>query len=74
MAAVSYSINRGAGGFKISDFTHGTLAPNANDIELRVNTTDANSAAMHPLDVVKALDQFRAAILSEAFFGADWGV
>jgi len=39
-----------------------------------VNTTDANSAAMHPLDVVKALDQFRAAILSEAFFGADWGV
>jgi hypothetical protein len=74
MAAVSYSINRGAGGFKISDFTHGTLAPNANDIELRVNTTDGNGAAMHPVDIVKALTQIQAAILSEAFFGSDWGV
>ena len=74
MAAKSYSINRGAGGFKISDFTHGTLVPNANDIELRINTTDQNGAAMLTRDIVKALRQFEAAILSEQFFGSDWGV
>jgi hypothetical protein len=31
-------------GFKIDDFTIGTLATNADDIELRVNLTDSNAA------------------------------
>lgn len=74
MAAVSYSINRGQDGFKQSDFTHGTNAPAANDIELRVNTTDQNGAAIHPMDIIKALDAFQRAVLGEAMFGGDWGV
>lgn len=74
MAAVSYSINRGQDGFKITDFTHGTLTPNANDIEVRVNTTDANSAALKVKDVVIGLKAVIRAIESEAIFGSDWGV
>lgn len=74
MAAVSYSISRGQSGTKITDFTHGTLTPNANDIELRVNTTDANSAAMTVKDVILALEAFKRAIESEVFFGSDWGI
>lgn len=74
MAAVSYSINRGQDGFKITDFTHGTLTPNANDIEVRVNTTDANSVALKVKDVVIALKAVIRAIESEVMFGSDWGV
>lgn len=74
MAAFSYSISRGQDGFKISDYTHGTLAPNANDIELRVNTTDANSVGLQVKDIIKALEAFKIAIMSEAMFGSDWGV
>jgi hypothetical protein len=74
MASVSYSINRGADGFKQTDFTHGTLAPNANDIEVRVNTTDLNGAALKVKDVVIALQAVIRAIESEAMFGSDWGV
>lgn len=62
MAAISVSIKRGVDGFKISDFTVGTLAPNANDVELRFNTTDANAAAMTMKDVQKALDAFERVI------------
>lgn len=74
MAGFSYSINRGQDGFKITDYTHGTLTPNANDIELRVNALDANSANMTTKDIIKALDAFKLAILSEAMFGSDWGL
>ena len=74
MAAVSYSIKRGVDGFKISDFTHGTQAPNANDIELRVNTTDANSVALTKKDVEKALAAFARAILDGTMFASDWNV
>lgn len=74
MAAFSYSINRGQDGFKITDYTHGTLAPNANDIELRVNTTDANSAALQVKDILKAMEAFKIAVMSEVIFGSDWGV
>lgn len=59
MAAISFSIKRGVDGFKISDFTYGTLAPNANDFELRYNTTDSNAAAVTKLDIIKALEAFR---------------
>lgn len=62
MAAISLSIKRGVDGFKISDFTVSTLAPNANDIELRFNTTDANAAAVTMKDVVKALEAFERAV------------
>lgn len=74
MAAVSYSINRGVDGFHISDYTHGALAPNANDIELRVNTTDANAVLLQIKDVVKALDAFARAIEDGTMFRSDFGV
>lgn len=73
MAAVSYSINRGASGLKQSDFTHGTLAPNANDIELRINTTDGNGVTLKTTDILKALEQFEVAILSGTMFASDFG-
>lgn len=62
MAAISLSINREKDGFAISDYTVGTLAPGANDIELRFNTTDANGNAMTLIDVIKALNGFRRAL------------
>lgn len=68
MSAVSLSIKRGAGGFQISDFTVDTQAPNANDVELRFNLTDANSAALTKEDVILALDAFERALLSGALF------
>jgi hypothetical protein len=58
MAAISLSIKRGVDGFKITDFTVGTLAPGANDFELRFNTTDANAKAVTMLDVKKAIEAF----------------
>ncbi len=51
MAAISLSMKRGAAGFTGSDFTAGTLAPNADDIEIRINTTDAAGGAVSRLDV-----------------------
>lgn len=62
MTAISISINRGTQGFKISDFTVGTLAPNANDFELRFNITDANSANITMKNVVEALEAFQRAV------------
>lgn len=56
MAAVSFSKKRGVDGFKISEFTIGTLAPNADDIEIRINLTDANSAVVTRKDVYIFLD------------------
>lgn len=68
MAAVSFSIKRGKDGFKISDYTIGTLAPNADDIEVRINTTDSNGAAVDKMDVYKTLEGFIRAVLSDALF------
>jgi len=68
MAAVSFSVKRGNDGFKISDYTVGTLAPNADDIEVRINTTDANGKAVDKQDVYKALEGFIRAVLSDAIF------
>jgi hypothetical protein len=39
MAAVSLSLPRGADGLRASDFTTGTLALNAGDVEVRVTST-----------------------------------
>jgi hypothetical protein len=59
MAAISLSLNRGVDGFKISDFTVGTSAPGAGDIELRYNTTDTNSKNLTRKDVILACEAFR---------------
>ena len=64
MTAVSLSINRGTDGMKISDFTVGSLAPNANDIELRFNLLDANSHALWEKDVILACKAFIRALES----------
>ena len=58
----------------ITDFVHGTSAPGTGDIELRVNTTDQNSANMTVKDIALALKAFARAIESEAIFGGDWGI
>jgi hypothetical protein len=62
VAAISFSLPRGADDMKISSFTVGTLAPNANDFEFRYNTTDALGKAVTKLDLVKALEAFRRAV------------
>lgn len=62
MAAISLSIKRGVSGSKISDFTPGTLAPGANDVELRFNTTDANSVLLTKKDIHLALKAFEVAL------------
>jgi hypothetical protein len=42
MTAFSISLAHGASGNLMSDFTTGTLAPNAGDVEVRCNNTDTN--------------------------------
>ena len=68
MASVSFSIKRGVDGFKISDFTIGTLATNADDIELRVNLADSNSANVTRKDVQQALRAFEREMATGAIF------
>jgi hypothetical protein len=64
MTAVSFSINRGSasGTGKVSDITVGALAPNANDIELRWNQTDASGKNVTRKDLKLALERFIHAI------------
>lgn len=62
MTAVSLSISRGNDGMKISDFTVGTSAPGAGDIELRFNLTDTNSKALWEKDVILACRAFIRAL------------
>lgn len=52
MSSFSLSLNHGASGLKMSDFTVGTLAPNAGDVEVRCNNTDGNSKNISDLDIV----------------------
>jgi hypothetical protein len=68
MAAVSFSINRGDDGFKVSSFTVAALAPNANDFEFRIASTDAQGKVMTRKDAVIALEALKRAILSGAIF------
>jgi hypothetical protein len=74
MVAFSYSKNRGTDGFRQIDFTHGSLAPNANDIELRINQLDQNGVLMTSKDIFIALEAFVRALKDETMFGSDWGV
>lgn len=62
MAAISIAIARGKDGFKISDFTVGTSAPGAGDMEFRFNTTDTNSAAIKINDIIRGLLAIRRAL------------
>ena len=62
MAAISLSIAHGASGNKISDFTVGTLAPNAGDFEVRLNTTDTNSKNISHHEMIVALKWFIRAL------------
>jgi hypothetical protein len=62
MTAVSLSISRGTDGMKISDFTVGTSAPGAGDIELRFNLLDTNSHALFEKDVILACKAFIRAL------------
>lgn len=68
MAAISFSIQRGFDGFKVSDFTTGTLAPNAGDLEVRVNTTDTGSVRMTRKEVHDMLKAVMRAFDSGAIF------
>lgn len=55
MSSTSISISHGASGMKMSDYTVGTLAPNAGDVEVRFNNTDTNSKNILDQEVVVAL-------------------
>lgn len=68
MAAISLSINRGLDGFRQDAFTVGTLAPNANDIEFRFNTTDATSTTITRKDLIVALESFIRAVESDSLY------
>lgn len=43
MSSVSISMAQGKSGMLMSDFTIGTSAPGAGDVEVRFNNTDTNS-------------------------------
>ena len=50
MAAVSLSLSLGQDGLRANDYTVGTLAPNAGDVEVRVNTTVSKKAVTVALE------------------------
>jgi hypothetical protein len=62
MAAISLSLAHGQFGNNISDFTVGTLAPNAGDFEVRLNTTDSNSKNISHYEMIVALRAFIRAL------------
>jgi hypothetical protein len=74
MAAHSYSLSHGNDGFQQIQYTHGTLAPNANDIELRVNTVDQSGNPMTVKSIVITLQAFIRTIQDGTQFRSDWGV
>lgn len=58
MASISLSLSHGVSGMTMSDYTVGTLAPNAGDFEVRLNTTDTNSKNISHHEMVIALEAF----------------
>jgi hypothetical protein len=64
MTAVSVSISRGQFGSRISDFTVGSLAPNAGDVEVRFNVLDAQGKNMNDQDIWILLEQIGRALLN----------
>lgn len=68
MASVSLSLPHGKEGLSQSDFSVGTLAPNAGDVEVRINTTDTNGNPVSRLDAIKALQATIRALESGALY------
>lgn len=60
MTAVSFSMNRETGGFgfKMSDVTVGSLAPNAGDVEMRFQVLDGQSKNMNDLEIILIMKAF----------------
>jgi len=63
MAAISLSMSHGQQGNQISDFTVGTLVPDAGDFEVRLNTTDTNSKNISRMEMWLALEAFQRALM-----------
>jgi hypothetical protein len=55
MTAVSFQMQRGVDGFKMSDVTVGAAAPTSLDFEFRYQVLDANSKNMNDWDIVRAI-------------------
>jgi len=55
MTAFSISVAQGAAGQKMSNFTAGTLAPNAGDVEVRCNNTNTNGKNISDHEIVMML-------------------
>lgn len=64
MTAVSFSMNRGVDGFKMSDVTVGTSAPGAGDVEFRFNVTDTNGKNLNDDDLYRILKAFQRWLLT----------
>ena len=62
MTAISLSLSHGQQGMAISDFTVGTLTPNAGDFEVRLNNFDTNSQTITRLEMIIALEAFIRAL------------
>jgi hypothetical protein len=60
------AINRGLGGFKVSDFTTGTSTSASSDVELRIADVDGQGNAMTRKDVLIALEAFERQLESGA--------
>jgi hypothetical protein len=59
MTAVSFIMNRGVDGFKMSDVTVAANAPASGDVELRFNVLDANGKNMNDKDLVRIILAFQ---------------
>jgi hypothetical protein len=64
MTAVSFSMNRGVDGTKMSDVTVGTSAPGTLDVELRFNVLDSNSKNLNDGDLYRIIKAFQRWILT----------
>jgi hypothetical protein len=68
---LSISLANGVDGFRVSDFTIGTSAPGAGDIELRINAVDANGNTVTRKNVAIALCAFARVLASGGTFTTD---
>jgi hypothetical protein len=69
--ALQISISNGKDGFAVSDFTFGTNAPGAGDIELRIAATDANGNTITRKNIAIALRAFARVLESGGTFTTD---
>ncbi len=64
MTAVSFSMSRGVDGFKMSDVTVGSTAPDSGDVEFCFNVLDTNSKNMNDGDLYRILKAFERWVLN----------